>query len=206
MPVVAMPYVEGWIANRCPTVFRVENITSGRNTKMVRIFNFPIAPGQTRDLLSIPGISEADIRCSLLKGELYIKLICKEIHVVESNIDLIQFDACQKSFLQNAGITEGLDATDTLSYLHRNNIRLIGPLNGTNKVFTIPVPDKFIEGVLDNNEFSIIVTHNGRKLVKYIDYLVSESVLGGGFDTIEIVSFVPDPKSKLIADYVIRKV
>ncbi len=207
MPTVAMPYVEGWFAERSPTVFVVENITSGQHAKMVRLFNFPIAPGMTRDLLAIPGVSEADIRCSLLKGSLYIKLICHEIRVTDSNIDLLQFDPVQKAFLQASGITKGLAVegdSGGVSYLHRNNIALIGPLNGANKTFT--TPDKFIEGTLDNNQFAIIVSHNGRQLIKYTDYIVSESGgTGTGFDTVEIISFVPNAKSKLIAEYVVAK-
>ena len=47
--------------------------------KMVRIFQEPIYPfgsdGDTRDLLKTPGWSEADIRASLLKGEIRNKLL-----------------------------------------------------------------------------------------------------------------------------------
>lgn len=194
---------------RCPTVFRVQNITAG---KCVRVFQYPIPPGGVRDLMAIWFISEADIRHSLLKGELMMKILNEEVRVVESNIDLLQFDQCQKAFLQGAGVINGLSVDGSsggVDYIHRTNVRLIGVLNGANKVFTVPIPDKFVEGILGDNQFSIEITHNGRKLIKFIDYLVSESGgagAGTGYDTIEIISFVPGEKSKLMADYVIRKV
>lgn len=89
------------------TKFVVKNIAPGN--KRIQLFNYPINNGQTRDLLAIPAVSEADIRHSLLKGSLKIKLEAKEITIVESNINLLQFDTDQKSFLQTAGITQGLE-------------------------------------------------------------------------------------------------
>jgi len=47
--------------------FTVKNLSVNRK---IHIFNYPINPGQTRDLLAIPEISEMDIRHSLIKGEL----------------------------------------------------------------------------------------------------------------------------------------
>lgn len=86
--------------------FTVKNIVSN---KVIRIFTYPINPGDTRDLLTIPGVAEADIRSSLLKGELLRKLLAKEITVVCSDIDLLQFNDEQKAFLQESGIMEGLE-------------------------------------------------------------------------------------------------
>lgn len=88
------------------TKFVVKN--KAPNNKRIRIFNFPINNGETRDLLSISFVSEADIRHSLLKGELYSKIISDEIEVVFSNIDLLQFDDSQKQFLLESGIQIGL--------------------------------------------------------------------------------------------------
>jgi hypothetical protein len=194
---------ETWWPKRCPTVFKVMNITP---KKMVRVFQYPIAPGMVRDLLDIPVVSEADIRHSLLKGELNMKILCNEIRVVESNIDLLQFDECQKAFLQAAGITDGLEVSGggDVNYLFRQNIPLIGVKNSANKIFIVPAPDKFLNGLVDGNEFRIIIDHNGRRLIQNIDYIISESGgPGTGFDTIEMISFVPNKCSKLIADYVV---
>lgn len=91
------------------TSFIVKNIAQGNKT--IRIFNYPILNGKTRDLLSIPGISEADIRESLLKGALAVKIKSNEAIIVNSDIDLMQHNDSQKTFLKNAGIINGLDLT-----------------------------------------------------------------------------------------------
>lgn len=95
------------------TRFVVRNIAYGNKT--VKVFNFPILNGKTRDLLDIPGVSEADIRHSLLKGELLIKCKQSEILVQDSDIDLLQFNDDQKSFLQSVGIIKGLEVTTGVS-------------------------------------------------------------------------------------------
>jgi hypothetical protein len=86
--------------------FIVKNIV---HNKVIRIFTYPISPGESRDLLTIPGVAEADIRSSLLKGELLRKLRAKEIVVTCSDIDLLQFNDEQKAFLQESGIVKGLE-------------------------------------------------------------------------------------------------
>lgn len=91
------------------TVFTVKNVASSK--KVVKIFNYPIPWNMERDLLTIPEVSEADIRHSLLKGTLAVKLRAGEIRVTNSTIDLLQFDTQQRSFLINAGVSAGLDAT-----------------------------------------------------------------------------------------------
>ncbi len=88
--------------------FVVRNIITDSN-KTIKIFDYPIPVGKTRDLLKIPGISEANIRASLLKGELRNKILAKEIEIIESDVDLLQFNASQKTFLQNAGVVNGLE-------------------------------------------------------------------------------------------------
>lgn len=195
-----------WFRKQCPTVFRVENITPA---KMVRVFRFPIPPGMSRDLMDIPDVSEADIRHSLLKGELNIKIRCNEIRVIESNIDLLQFDECQKSFLEQAGITVGLEVEGGdgyVGYLFREGVELVGVKNGANRTYTVPAPDKFLDGVLEENEFSINVFHNGNRRIKNVDFIISESGGSGtGFDTVEFISFTPSPKSKIIANYFVAR-
>jgi len=90
--------------------FIVENIITNSN-KTIRIFDYPVPVGTTRDLLRIPGVSEESIRASLLKGELRNKLRAKEIRVICSDVDLLQFNDTQKTFLMQAGITEGIEVT-----------------------------------------------------------------------------------------------
>jgi len=205
MPAVGF---ETWYQKQCPTVFRVENIAEGG--KRIRIFKYPIKNGMSRDLMEFPYVSEADIRHSLLKGELYIKIVAGEIRVIESNIDLLQFDPCHRQFLIDAGITEGLDATfdgyvsAEVPYLWRNEFSMIGPRNNSNRTFTVAPGDKFLEGNFKDNEFHIIVEHNGRRLIQNCDFIISESGgIGTGYDTITFISFVPNPRSEIVADYAI---
>lgn len=98
-----------WFIKRPSTRFVVKNIAP--RGKRVRVFAYPINNGETRDLLAIPGVSEADIRHALLKGALMIKLQNKELIVVDSDIDLLQFNDEHKLFLQSVGITKGLEVT-----------------------------------------------------------------------------------------------
>ena len=94
-------------AKQVPTVFKVKNIAP--ENKRIKIFTLPIKNGAVRDLMTIPHVSEADIRHSLLKGELLKKIQAREIIIEESNIDLLQFDEGQRDFLRNAGLTLGDD-------------------------------------------------------------------------------------------------
>lgn len=192
---------------QCDTVFRVKNIAP--NNKRVRVFTLPIKNGCVRDLMTIPHVSEADIRHSLLKGELNIKLRAKEIFVVESNIELLQFGECHLQFLIDSGITVGVDPSKlggggNFPYAIKQQIHLIGTKDSVNRIFTVPAPDKFLNGIYDNNEFRILIKHNGRDLVETKDYFVAESGgPGTGFDTI-ILCFAPRDVSVLVADYYVE--
>jgi len=185
--------------------FIVRNITPDRR-KTIKIFQYPIPFNQTRDLLQIPGVAEADIRASLLKGELRHKLLAKDITVECSDIDLLQFNDDQKQFLLDAGIIKGLEVTTaigTLPYLRRDEIPLIGVKNGTNRTFY--TPEKFLNGTFPTGDhFHIAVKHNGKDLYESIDYTIGESGgPGTGYDVINLISFTPNPHSLLYADYVV---
>lgn len=180
--------------------------------KVVRVFNYPILPAQSRDLLQIPGVSESDIRASLLKGELRHKILARDIVIICSDIDLLQFNDDQKKFLQDAGIVHGLEAGGIgppgppgagVDYLFREEIPLIGAKNGTNRTFM--TPEKFINGVYSGNNFHIHVKHNGKDLYEGIDYVVSESGgIGTGYDMVTLKSFSPNSHSLLICDYMVK--
>lgn len=200
MPAVGF---ETWFPKQCPTVFVVKNIAP--EGKRIKIFTFPIANGMERDLMSIDFVSEADIRHSLLKGELLTKLRSKEAIVTQSNINLLQFDDCQKAFLQSVGIMDGLEVAGVpavLPFAFKQGVSLIGTLDGSNRVFT--TPENFLNGTFGNNVFRILIKHNGRDLVEGIDYFVSESGgAGTGYDTI-VLCFSPTVDSILVADYVVE--
>lgn len=195
------------------THFVVKNISPN---KRIKIFNYPIEIGDVRDLLDIPEICEADIRASLLKGEILRKLKAKEIIVIDSDIDLLQFDDQQKAFLKASGITKGLEvdeaqltlavqikldtiASGDMPVRFHENIVPSGALNGINRTFT--TPNKFLNGTYLGSDYSIQVRHNGRVLFPGSDYIVLESVPTFGFDTIIIISFTPASNSKLICSY-----
>lgn len=193
------------------TTFVVQNISPQK--KVIKIFNYPINFEATRDLLKIPGVSESDIRASLLKGELRHKLLAKDIYIVASDIDLLQFNTQEYLFLQAAGVDVGLKVTPgqasgfpaggggsgTLDYIYKSSISLIGTKNGTNRIFF--TPDKFINGSYSGNIFRPEVYHNGRRLLLNVEYRVSLTGTGSGFNTITFISFIPNKNSQLTIDY-----
>lgn len=164
-------------------------------------------PGETRDLLAIPGVSEADIRASLLKGEIRHKILAEDITVICSDIDLLQFNDDQKLFLQQAGIIKGLEVTaviGTLPYLWREEKDLIGARNGDNRTFY--VAEKFLNGnFITGDQFHIHIKHNGKDLYEGIDYTIGESSgPGTGYDTINLISITPNAHSLLKATYAVK--
>lgn len=193
--------------------FVVLNISTQQ--KMLKIFNYPIPFGTTRDLLAIPGVGEADIRAALLKGEIRIKIEAGEIVVTESDIDLLQFNTIQYSFLTNAGITTGTRVTpgqtsgfsggsgESITYVWKQQVVPVGTKNGINRVFF--TADLFLDGTYNGNIFRITVNFNGRQLVKDIDYTISKtgSAPGIGFNTITFTSLIPDSTTQLFVDYTV---
>lgn len=187
--------------------------------KTINIFQYPINAGQTRDLLQIPGIQEADIRSSLLKGELRHKFLCGDIQLVSSNINLLQFSDEQRDFLYKFGFIKGVDiginelGQDTVDfimnsgsgvlYTWKEKIPLIGLKNGTNRIFY--TPDKFINGTYFGNTFHITVEHNGKELYENIDFTIAESGgTGTGYDTLNFISFSPNNNSTLYCTYTVK--
>jgi hypothetical protein len=185
-----------------PLCFIVINVAPSK--KVIRIFQNPILYGQSRDLLKIKGISESEIRASLLKGEIKTKILAKEIVIVCSDIDLLQFNQTHKKFLQDAGVTVGLDivmpAGTQFSFV--DEVDLIGQKNSVNRTFT--TPSKFLNGIYNGNNFHIHIKHNGKDVYEGFDYTLMESGgVGTGYDTITFISFAPTTSSVLKANYVI---
>jgi len=185
------------------TSFIVQNIITNSN-KEVRIFQYPIPVGMQRDLLAIPGVSESDIRASLLKGELLHKLLAKEITVVYSDIDLLQFNNDQLNFLTQNGVSIGTKVTSSqMAVLRMEDIQLVGNVDGVNTIFTIP-SGKFIQ----NGTYKIIVYKNGVKQVYLDDYYIFESGgVGTGYDSVVMTvapTVTPSPVDVITADYYIQ--
>ena len=180
--------------------FIVRNITSDRG-KTIKIFNYPILFNQTRDLLAIPGVAEQDIRASLLKGEIRHKILAQDIFVECSDIDLLQFNDDQKTFLQSAGIVKGLQVSSSnLDVLRKEDIVLDGVVDDSNTVFTIP-SGSFIQNAI----YKIIVYKNGVKQSFLDDFFIAESGgPGTGYDTVILTdpaTTVPPPDDIITADY-----
>jgi hypothetical protein len=181
--------------------------------KTIRIFNYPIRYGHTRDLLAIPGVAEGDIRSSLLKGELQHKILYEDIVVICSDVDLLQFNEAQLAFLQGAGIVNGLTIpSGNANYLLRQRQPLIGAIDGVNRTFKVPSPDKFLEGTYDSNIFHIYVTLNGQLQVLGTNptngnFTISESGgVGSGYDTVNLYQTPLPGRSILEASYVIATI
>jgi hypothetical protein len=176
--------------------FIVKNI--GVPKKNVKIFGYPVPYLVERDLLDIPGVGEADIRTSLLKGEILHKILANEIIVTCSDIDLLQFNEDQKAFLQSAGIIKGLsvDSTSSAFKTPKTDIDLVGEKNRINNIFMIP--DVFF---LQNTDYRITLYRNGTRQRLSDDYMVAESGgPGTGYNTI-IFTRAPYEEDSLVADY-----
>jgi len=183
--------------NGCFVVLNVAN-----PPKTIRIFNNPINSGQTRDILAIYGVAEDDIRASLLKGELNHKIRAGEIVITCSDIDLLQFNANQKTFLQGAGITTGLEvSTSQLTSNFRIEMVLVGALNSINTVFTLPPPDVYF---LETTTYKITVYKNGIRQLLNVDFTPVESGgTGTGFDEV-VFALPPDSTDSITADYYVN--
>lgn len=186
--------------------FVVRNICSDRR-KTIKIFNYPIMWGTTRDLLDIPGVAESDIRASLLKGEIQHKVLARDIIIECSDIDLLQFNDDQKQFLLDAGIINGLQVDfSNMNVLRKEDIMLDGTVNDVNTIFTIPNGDIFIQ----NLTYKIIVYKNGVKQVMGDDYTIFEqfgpSTGYNGVIMATAPTTIPTPIDVITADYYISNI
>ncbi len=73
--------------------------------KSLKIFNVAIGNNQTLDLMKIPGISEDDIKASLVKGELGKKLNSNYLKVVSSTLNFDSSDSTYTSLLTSYGLS-----------------------------------------------------------------------------------------------------
>lgn len=194
--------------NKRYTGFVVRNVSP--QNKTINIFNYPINMGQTRDLLSIPGVAEQDIRASLLKGEVRHKFLCEDIELVFSDIDLLQFSSSQREWLTSLGFSTGTQVkySELDGYVQnligsggsfstaniRENVIMIGSIDGYNRVFYCPNGDQFI----NNNNVSIVLYWNGVRQLVNNDYLV----YGYNNNAIVMVN-APSPGDIITCDYYI---
>lgn len=178
-----------------PLSFIVKNVSLQKKT--IRIFINQIAYGQLKDLMQIPGVFESDIRNSLLKGELRQRLINKDIIIINSDVNLVQFNDEHLSFLHNNNIKNGTIITyKNENVIHYENQTLIGIKNSINTTFKI-ANSTFIQ----NNIYNITVLFNGIRQVLTDDYIVAEgNGVGTGYDTI-VLFIAPEFDDIIIANY-----
>jgi hypothetical protein len=174
--------------------FVVRNVTPDRQ-KTIKIFNYPIPFNRTRDLLAIPGVSESDIRASLLKGELQHKIRAADIVIECSDIDLLQFNDAHKLFLENAGVVNGLSVSGGTGGFDVQDSALIGVQDTINTTFTTATKFKH------TSQFKEVLFVNGLRQHIPEDYFVAESGgVGTGYDTI-VFTNAPYPDDTLTIDY-----
>ncbi len=107
------------------------------------------------------------------------------------------------------GILSLKDLSQNLSPVVRVGIALVGPQDGSNRVFRT-TPDFFVHDPSVSGR-DIEVFHNGRRLIlteladpSQGDFIPSESGgIGTGFDTITLLTFAPFAQSTLVADYTV---
>lgn len=161
--------------------------------KVIKIFNYPILWGTTRNIKKIPGVSGADIRASLESGELSHKIRANDIVIEYSDIDLLEFNNDQRLFLKNAGVTIGTQINfNNLDVLRHEDIILLGVIDGVNTFYNIPpIHSAFIQ----TDVYKIRVYLNGVKQLFNGDFFIEESGgAGTGFDTIIMaVAPINDP-------------
>ena len=172
-----------------PNCFVVQNITTAPQ-KTLFVFQYPINWSCSRDLMAIPGVGPDDIRASLLKGELRNKILAGEIVITCSDIDLLQFNTAELTFLQGAGVVNGLQVgSPQINVIEQVDTQLVGTVDGVNTVFMIP------SGVwIQSYPYKIVVYLNGVKQVLGDDYTISESTVAG-YDT---VTFTVPPESSIL--------
>ena len=82
--------------------FIVKNNSSINRT--IKVFGVKLNPGQTVDLMTIPGVTEEDIRSELTKGSLKSLFVGKSLTIVSSTINFSTVDPSHNAFLNSIGI------------------------------------------------------------------------------------------------------
>lgn len=187
--------------------FTIKNVCPDKR-KTIFLWGVPVNFGNTRNLLTIPGISPENIKSSLQQGLLRHKLLAGDIVIVSSDIELILFNLEQKHFFQEGGVEQGLDAgsgsgPSTPQYLWREEKDLIGARDSSNRTFY--TTEKFLNGAFTTgDQFHISIQHNGKLLYENTDYSIGESVPGLGYDMITFISIVPNINSILKCNYAVK--
>ena len=111
--------------NRSSTIiFVIQNITTNR---CLRIFDTNIEPGRKYNLMRVPGITEEDIRASIITGPLKGLLSSGLIKIVSSSVNFDSSDSAQNAFLSSVGINPGGSSNSGVA-----NIAALAAINASN--------------------------------------------------------------------------
>ena len=83
--------------------FTVKNNSS--INRAIKVFGVKINPGGTLDLMTVPGVTEEDIRSELTKGSLKSLFAGKSLTVVNSTINFSSSDTAHQQFLNSIGLS-----------------------------------------------------------------------------------------------------
>ena len=84
--------------------FIVQNNSSIKRT--IKVFGVKLNPGQTLDLMRIPGVTEEDIRAELTKGGLKALFAGGTLAVVSSSINVSSASTAHQQFLYGIGLSD----------------------------------------------------------------------------------------------------
>jgi uncharacterized protein (TIGR02246 family) len=90
-----------------PIKFVITNVSS--NGKTIRVFNQKIKHNESYDLMAIPGVGEAEITDSLLKGELKSRLANGQITITNNTTSIEVKDRVYSETLSNRGFKDAKD-------------------------------------------------------------------------------------------------
>jgi len=137
--------------------FVVKNILTN---KTIKIFEIKIPPGSLYDLMTIPEVSEADIKHSILKGVLRNRMNSGDVIITDSNINLVQYNTEFIRFMQGSGIEFGVRDHENDERIITNLIDLPAAVNGVITLNEDNILYK-IKGQVDLGSNKILVTAIG---------------------------------------------
>jgi len=122
------------------TRFVIKN--NSKLNRAIKIFNTQIGPGNSLDLMRVPGITEEDIRSEVLKGSLRALLSGGSLNVTSSTVNFTTDDPNEITFLTSIGLSANLPTqvlTQTTWFVDPQNITGLADDRNTGIDATHPV-------------------------------------------------------------------
>ena len=141
--------------------FVVKNITSAPG-RIIKVFNTQIYPGNTLDVMRVPGIGEDDIKEALLKGDLGLKIKNRQLQIVSSTIVITDSDPTFVAFLNSSGLTGNVVNNTTGSGGGATLKAIYTASSSTNQTFT--------GGHADITGVTLTKTFSGTKILIRADF------------------------------------